>query len=230
MKKFQSWSNQISNDTQLAVSMPKWYALTAVVDLDKAKTEDGFLDMSKAPTYKVGDEIMFIACGTEDQFNQALTDNSGLIYTVSEVVGNNKVKFEQGEVQGSGLHFGVLFLKNSGFDVDDLENTATSLVKNEREAMVPVTVEMLQADEKVEGHPLRALGLQCPGWYRWTQIKRVRPETVPESYKTIAELLVSMKGFHSPTSTSGDAGETFQPDGQGDGELEFDQDGEITLG
>lgn len=230
MKTIQSWSDQIANDTQLAASMPKWYAHTVVVDLEKAKLEDGSLDLSKGPAYKVGDEIMFIACGTDEAFEQALKDNSGLIYTVSEVTADNHVKFEQGEVQGSGLHFGVLFLKNSGFDVNNLEGTAASLAKDEREAMIPVTIEMLQADEKVEGHPLRALGLQSAGWYRWTQIKRVRGADVPESFKTIVELIVSMKGFHSPSGTSGDAGETFQPDGQGDGELEFDEDGEITLG
>lgn len=233
MKTIQSWGNQIANDTQLAASMPKWYARVAVVNLDKAKTEDGYLDMSKTSKYSVGNRLMFINCGTDEAFEQALHDNSGLIYTVSEVTAQNHVKFEQGEVQGTGLHFAVLFLANSGFDVDNLESTAENLAKEEAVAMVPVTIEMLQADEKVEGHPLRALGLQSPGWYRWTQIKRVRPETVPESYKTIAELIVSLKGFHSPSGTSGDAGETFQPgtgEDAGDGEVTFDENGEITLG
>lgn len=228
MKTLQSWGNEIANETQLAASMPKWYAHVAVVNLDKAKTDDGYLDMRNAPTYSIGDQLMFITCG--DDFETSLNEDGGKVYTITEVTGDNKVKFEQGEVQGTGLYFAILFLKNSGFDVASLETTGDTLAKDERIAMVPVTIEMLLADEKSETHPLRSLGLKCPGWYSWAQFKRVRESGAPESYKTIARLLVSMKGFHSPDGSAGDVGETFQPGEDGDSEIDFDQQGEITLG
>lgn len=223
MVKSKLWGDQIVNDTQIAANMPKWYARTAVVNLDTAKTEDGYLDMSKAPTYEVGDQLMFIVANKFDgsDFEQAQHDNSGQIYTVSEVKGINKIKFEQGEVIGTGFYFVCKFVKNDEFAPDVAE------------AIVPVTIEVLQADEQDENHPLAVKGIKSPGWYRFQMITRVRPEGTPVSYKLINELLVSMKGFHSPDGTSGDAGETFQPgtgDNVGDGELVFDENGEITVG
>lgn len=223
MKFYNSWGKDIANDTQFAASMPKWYARTGVVNLDTAKLEDGFLDMSRAPTYEVGDKLMFIVANKIDEsdLEQALHDNSGMIYTISEVKGVNKIKFEQGEVSGSGLHIVCLFRKNEELAVD------------QDEALVPVTLEMIAADDADLEHPLAKKGLQSPGWYRWRMITKVRPGAETPSYKIISQLLVSMKNFHSPDGTTGDAGETFQPgtgDNVGDGELTFDDNGEITLG
>jgi len=219
MKTIQKWGDQIANNTQLAASMPKWYARTAVVNLETAKTEDGFLDMAKAPTYTVGEKVMFIAC---NDFEQALEDNTGLVYTISEVTPNNKVKFAEGMPEGSGVFFVVKFMKNSGWSLDNV-----NLAADEDMAMVPVTSDMLAN----QGEKLAALGLKSPGWYRWRRVTRVRAETEPKTYKTICELVVSMKGFKSPKPGSA-SGETFQPDPENpeDPSVPFDGNGDINLG
>ena len=217
------WGKDIANDTMLAANMPKWYAHTCVVNLDTAKTEDGFLDLSRGPTYQVGDQLMFIIANKYDgsDFEQAQHDNSGQIYTVAEVTSNNKVKFEQGMPAGTGVYFICKFVKNEDFEPDV------------EEAYVPATIEMILADQKSKDRPLAKKGICSPGWYRYRAITKVRPDVENPDVKIIASLLVSMKGFHSPDGTSGDAGETFQPgtgDHVGDGEITFDENGEITLG
>lgn len=214
MKNLTSYSNEIANDTQLAASMPKWYARTTVVDFAKAKTEDGYLDLSRGTTYQVGDRLMFIQC---NDFENATKNNLGQIYTVTEATIDGKYKFEQGiPAFDSGLYFVILFAENNDHDVDVAA------------AVVPVTIEMILEDQKSEDHPLRKLGLQSPGWYRWQAVTRHDGELIIR-----ARMIVSMHGFHSPEGTSGDSGETFQPgtgEDVGDGELMFDENGEITLG
>ncbi len=208
------WDTKIGNETEVAASMPKWYARTTVVDLARATTEDGYLDLSKASTsYEVGDKLMFIPCKDLDQ---ALIDNAGLIFTVSEVTVSGKYKFAEGSVGSEGVFFIVKFMRNENLEVQ------------EQQALVPITIEMIEEDRKGD-HKLRKLGLRQPGWYRWQLIDRGdRPA------KVISNLLVSLKSFHSPDGTSGDAGETFQPGvglAETDGQIVFDGDqGEIKLG
>ena len=207
------YDKQIANDTQLAASMPKWYARTTVVDFARAKDGE-YLDLSRGTSYQVGDRLMFIQC---NNFEQALTDDLGQVYTVSEATASGRYKFEQGiPAIDSGLYFVILFLENKDHAADV------------REALIPVTIEMIDQDRKDETHPLRAIGLKQPGWYRWRSVSRTDRDPM-----ITCELLVSMKGFHSPDSTSTDSGEAFDPDLGGtpdDSGIRFDENGEITLG
>lgn len=208
------WNTSIGNATEIAASMPHWYARTTVIDLKRATLEDGSLDFSKASTQFVeGDKVMFIPC---NDFDNVLVDNKGLVFTVATVSPSMHYTFEEGSVGKEGLFFVVKFMYNK------------HLTPGSEVAMVPVTLEMVDNDRKTT-KVLRSVGLKQPGWYRWRSVDRKERDPM-----ITCELLVSVKNFHSPDGTSGDAGESFQP-GQGldpsDGQLIFDPvDGSITLG
>lgn len=208
------WNTSIGNATEIAVSMPHWYARTTVIDLKRATLEDGSLDFSKASTQFVkGDKVMFVPC---NDFDKVLVDNKGLVFTVATVTPSMHYTFEEGKVGEEGLFFVVKFIYNE------------HLTPGAEVAMVPVTLEMIDNDRKTT-KALRAVGLKQPGWYRWRSVDRQEHDPM-----ITCELLVSIKKFHSPAGTSSDAGETFQP-GPGldpsDGQLIFDPvDGSITLG
>lgn len=208
------WNTSIGNATEIAASMPHWYARTTVIDLKRATLEDGSLDFSEASTQFVeGDKVMFIPC---NDFDNVLVDNKGLVFTVATVSPSMHYTFEEGSVGKEGLFFVVKFMYNK------------HLTPGSEVAMVPVTLEMIDNDRKTT-KVLRSVGLKQPGWYRWRSVDRKERDPM-----ITCELLVSVKNFHSPDGTSGDAGESFQP-GQGldpsDGQLIFDPvDGSITLG
>lgn len=208
------WNTSIGNATEIAASMPHWYARTTVIDLKRATLEDGSLDFSKASTQFVkGDKVMFIPC---NDFEKVLVDNKGLVFTVASVSPSMHYTFEEGKVGEEGLFFVVKFMYNE------------HLTSGSEVAMVPVTLEMIDNDRKTT-KALRSVGLKQPGWYRWRSVDRQERDPM-----ITCELLVSIKKFHSPDGTSGDAGETFQP-GPGlnpsDGQMIFDPvDGSITLG
>lgn len=208
------WNTSIGNATEIAASMPHWYARTTVIDLKRATLEDGSLDFSKASTQFVkGDKVMFVPC---NDFDKVLVDNKGLVFTVATVTPSMHYTFEEGKVGEEGLFFVVKFIYNE------------HLTPGAEVAMVPVTLEMIDNDRKTT-KALRAVGLKQPGWYRWRSVDRQERDPM-----VTCELLVSIKKFHSPAGTSSDAGETFQP-GPGldpsDGQLIFDPvDGSFTLG
>ncbi len=210
------WDTQIGNATEIAASMPKWYARTTVIDLKRATLEDGSIDFSKASAqYQVGDVLMFIPC---NDFDKALVDNKGAQFTVTEVTPDMHYKFAE-KPASEGVFFVVKFMYNEHFEASD------------KFAMVPVTIEMIENDRKTEDKKLRNLGLKQPGWYKWRMVDRSSSKRSP---MISAELSVSIKRFHSPDGTSSDAGETFQPvpgAGVEEGQLIFDPvDGSITLG
>lgn len=212
-KQIKLFDNKIGNDSEVASSMPKWYARTTVVNPAKATTEDGYLNIARGTTYSVGDKLMFIQC---NDFATNIANNSGKVYTVSKVVGNRKYTFEEGLPTDDSLFFVILFADNRQLETD------------KPQAIVPVTVEMIDADRKDPDHKLLNVGLSTPGWYRWQMISRDDRQPM-----VISELLVAMT-LHSPTSTTDpDVGESFTPeqgDGQSDPGIEFDDQGEITLG
>lgn len=90
------WNTSIGNATEIAASMPHWYARTTVIDLKRATLEDGSLDFSKASTQFVeGDKVMFIPC---NDFDNVLVDSKGLVFTVATVSPSMHYTFEKGSV------------------------------------------------------------------------------------------------------------------------------------
>lgn len=213
------WDKVIGNQTEIVASMPHWYARVTVVDLKRAKLEDGMFDFSKASTHFVkGDEVMFIPC---NNFDQALIDSKGQVFKVKDVTPDMHYSFEQSmneDFLNGGLMFVVKYMYKE------------HLTHDEKFAMVPVTIEMINHDRETTKQ-LREAGLKQPGWYKWRSVDRTDSKRAP---MISCELVVSIKKFHSPDGTSSDAGETFQPDAgldPKDGVLVFDPvDGSITLG
>ena len=189
------WGKDIDNDTMIAANSPKAYArTTAVVDLKKATNEDGTINFKKiASQYQVGDKLMFIAADDQEKLEDVLKNNKGLIFTI-EKIENGNYTFAEGTPEGEGVYFIVLWRSNPGYTADQAI------------AMVPVTIEMLQ---KQQDKKLRLLGLKSPGWYRWRQTTAL-PEKENRHPIIYAELVVSMKNFHTPTVT-GISADTFQP-------------------
>lgn len=203
------WSNKIGNDTEVAVSQPKWYAEVTVVNLDKADQTKG-LNLSKAKaSYEVGDKVMVVPV---KDVPDNLEGNIGKVYTVKKV-SNARYTFDEGNIEGSGLVFLIKFNYNK-----ELENELPYTI-------VPITVEMIQSDRK-NGYPLYRKGIRSAGWYKWVGLDMPNGRT-----KVLSELLVAMN-LHSPTETEDDEPvKPFEPIEGEEGEdgIKFDEDSNIKL-
>lgn len=206
-----SWNKLIGNESEIAYSQPKWYSEVTIVNLDKVDQTNG-LDLSNAKaTYEVGDKIMVLPVV---DIPDNLDGNPGKVYTVKEV-DLFTCTFEEGTIEGSGKVFLIKFNYNK-----ELENELPY-------TLVPITVEMIQADRK-NGYPLYHKGIRSAGWYRWCGLDMPNGRT-----KVLSELLVAMN-LHSPKEDEGEDDEPVKPfepipGESGEDGIKFDNDGSIKL-
>ena len=207
-----SWNKLIGDQSERALSAPTWYARRAVIE-DIAEAIDGE-DSKKVKlgghgtTFELGDSLI------------AFSIENGKVVTPGKVVIVKEVKdlvyTLEGEFPTTGKVMFVKFMDKS------------ELVANKKGdlsyCLLPVTQQMLAEDK--QSKTLRKLGIKSPGWYKWRQVLALDEkgaETTRVAH-TVAQLLVSMKGFKEGTA--------FVPAELGrfdkDGEIEFTPEG-ITL-
>lgn len=153
--------------------------------------------------FKVGDEVMFVP----------FSDDGELVLGSAEI----KTVAEDGSVEGPAGRAMIVKVFKDKLDQEG------------KEAIVPVTKEMLLADQASEDKPLRNLGIVSPGWWRWSL--HMNEEDYPVHIR--AELLVSVKNFDN-ADQAGDIGAddvvAAVADSSSFGNLGDDDDSGITLG
>lgn len=170
------WGKDLSESNGVkAVAQPVWYAYRGFV-------EDGAnIDFSKERRlFKAGDKVMMVPlteAGELDLGSAQIKD-----VTADE---NGGCKIEGG-VAGE-----VLVVKAF----------ADKLSDDGVESIVPVTREMLLADQASEDKPLRNLGIVSSGWWRFSMHLNEAGDVV----HIRAELLASIKHFDSPESVSSES-------------------------
>ncbi len=197
-----SFNNKIGALGDIALSAPKWYALTTIVDVEKILTDDGVIDLTGAKvSFEKGDK--FVIVPYEKKTPELDDEDLGKIYTVKEVVGLNRYKTEE-SFTGEGKAFLVKFTPNQDLKVD------------QPIAYVPITVEMIQADHPQLENSLYRKGIRQSGWYKWRAVTKDGKTKVVNN-----ELLVAMN-LHTPPESIADV-EPFEVLPDGDFGVQFDE-------
>lgn len=195
-----SWNNKIASVNDRVLSTPVQYARrTIVADLAKiVDAETGMFDLRECSTqFAVGDMLRVIPM----EGSELSSDGVDVV-----VEARDGFKYQLKGMPQSGK---VIIVKQFKQELEPNEVGDASF------AIVPVTVDMLKADDG----SLRAKGIVSPGWYKWRQVVSAEDGKVVH---TVAYLIVSMKGF--TTDDTADEGQ-FDVDGQ----MEFDENGEMIL-
>lgn len=183
---------------EVRLGEPMWYARRTIVDLSAEGVLDGnILDLSKASTcFAKGDWLIFIPMSDLTQVGSPIQ--------VVDVQPSCKHELAsppsaEGEVMIVKVH-GHLhddadgeIAKPDHYDVkDNVLPKVTQPFDGVVWAVLPITKEMILADQADEEHPLAKVGIVSCGWYRFAMC-----EGADGVLMVRAELLVGIKEFSS---------------------------------